>query len=311
MRYFFVVNPNAGGGRCGKIFEKTIRPYIKRRNLKAEVVFTKGSGDATQYVKEAKEGGTEWNCVVSVGGDGTHNEVLNGVHPLTEDPPFEMAFLTIGTGGDLRKTLGMPANPLRQLDCILRIPPVLWDVGKVIFTDEKGEEKERLFINMTSFGISGLVVRKVNRSEKKWGGTIPFLLSTFSSLFEYRSEKVTIRYGSNKVEIPLFLGVVANGKWFGGGMKIAPMANPRDGVLDLLWIPDQPLWRIFRHFPRVYRGTHIDPRFVHHAKVEEVEILSSAPVPLDLDGESPGYLPARFSILREAIRIRGWKEGKA
>lgn len=304
MSYLFIVNPNAGSGKAKMIWEKKIKPYLKRTTIQGEILFTRGPGHAIEL---AKEYCSQVKVVISVGGDGTHNEVVNGLLYYS-DPSVDVGFLTVGTGGDLRRTLGLPRDPISQLQAILAEKVTRLDLGSLTFRDFTGALIKRYFINIASMGISGEVDRIVNRSSKRLGGFGSFLFASLQAILTYRASYIRIIIdGTELPERKLYLVAVANGRWFGGGMKVAPRAQPADGLFDLVCVENLSPFRVIRSLGKIYLGTHLQDPHVSYLRAREVIADSSSKVLLDIDGEPLGTLPASFKILPEAIRVRGYK----
>jgi YegS/Rv2252/BmrU family lipid kinase len=302
--YLFIVNPLAGGGKAKKIWEKRIKPYLKKTKITGDVRFTERSGHALELAYDLAP---KFRVVVSVGGDGTHNEVISGLARRSFGE-VEVGFLTVGTGGDLRRVLGLPRDPIAQLNAIQQDQITRLDVGEVTYTNFSGQEETRHFINIASMGISGEVDRIVNRSSKRLGGFLSFLRASLTAILTYRAQRIRILLdGTELPERPLYLVAVANGRWFGGGMMVAPRALPTDGLFDLVMVEDLSLWKVFRSMGKIYLGTHLQSPEVSYLRGREVRASSSGEVLLDIDGEPLGKLPAIFRILPEAIKVRGYR----
>jgi len=303
----FIVNPRAGAGRAGHGLD-ALRRAIDAAFAEYEITLTEAPGHATHLAREAALAGAD--IVAAVGGDGTCHEVVNG---LIEDgrPVRRKTIFTVipaGTGGDLARTLQMPN----------RIPEALWlagtgitlpsDVGQVQLSTADGD-REELFINVAGFGMNGDVVRRVNNSSKRLGGRATFFLATLSTLKDYKSCTVTVRTqgpdGEQEWRGDLLSGFIANGAYCGGGMWVGKGGTMQDGLFDLTLLPPAPLARQLRDARHLYNGKlHLTEGAIR-MQATRVEILPESPVPIDLDGESPGHGPATFQILPRALQIRG------
>lgn len=304
MSYYFIVNPNAGAGRARKIWERVLKPHLRRLPLQGEVAFTERQGHALELAANLPQG---TQVVVSVGGDGTHNEVVSGL-ARNHEISVEVGFLTVGTGGDLRRTLGLPRDPVSQLQAILEERVTRLDLGALTFTNFSGETQERFFVNIASMGVSGAVDLLVNRSSKRLGGLLSFLGASLRTILTYRARTIQLTLdGTELPERPFYLVAVANGKYFGGGMKVAPQAQPNDGLFDLVLVEDLPVTQVLRSLGKIYLGTHLEDPRVSYLRGREVRATSSQEVLLDIDGESLGTLPASFRIVPEAIKVRGYR----
>lgn len=305
----FVVNPNASNGRCGKAWERLIEPELVRRGVPARVHRTAAVGGGARIACELAE--QDAPVVISVGGDGTHNEVSSGLlraGRIPEGP--QIGFLTLGTGGDWRKTLGLPVDPLVQLEAILSDLDLercrRLDLGRIRYVDHAGVELERAFINIASLGLAGEVDERVNRTTKALGGFASFLIGTLRATLSYRPRTVSLRLdGEDLGEFRILNVAAANGRYFGGGMHVAPGARPDDGLLDIIVMEAVGIPGQLAMAPRLYAGTHVDLPHVQVLHGRLFEATSKETVLLDVDGEALGRLPAAWEILPEALRVVG------
>jgi YegS/Rv2252/BmrU family lipid kinase len=296
-RTYVVVNPSSANGLVGRRWTG-IRETLAERIGSFDVGITQGTGDATRIVREALAKG--YDTVVSLGGDGTHNEVVNGFFggsgPVR--PEARLGLLARGTGSDLSKTLKIPKNVegairVLQTGTVRRV-----DVGRTRLTDHQGREVARHFINIGSFGISGAVDDKVNRTTKRCGGFASFFWGSLTTWLRYRNQEVAIRCGEGQTWSGRIVNIaVANGQYFGGGMHIAPHARMDDGLFDVIILGDLGRAEALRVGRGIYRGTHLGCPKVEHFRTRYLEACSSERVLLDLDGEQPGRLPARFEVV--------------
>ena len=311
MSAFVVVNPRSGGGRTKRqwpAIERALREVYPNMT----VVMTRRRGEATALVREALiEGCSE---VVAVGGDGTINEAINGFFvesgPISPDAVF--AFVTSGTGGDFRKTFGIAPGTDAAIARLRTAKSRALDVGRVSCISRNGEPVVRYFINIASFGMSGLIVDSVNRARiaKLFGGQFAFAFHSLFGLLRYRDRAVRIRVDQSFDEITRISTVaVANGIYFGGGMKVAPNARPDDGVFDVIVMGGSPKSRAAADMKLIYTGEHLNNpavRALRGSRVVAVPVAETGghPVLVEVDGESAGRLPATFEILPRALNLR-------
>ncbi len=302
-----IVNPKSGGSRLGLRWRhlkgrirQTIGPFSYR--------FTERPGHATDLATTALDEGYE--MVVALGGDGTISEVVNGFFSQTgaRYPEAVMGILPYGTGGDFCKTVGVYKNFDESLTKLRGKNTRPIDVGRLTYTTATGETDTRHFINIASFGIAGLVDDFVNRSPKILGGTLSFALATLRAMTRYRPQKAMVRLDENPAEEMIFQNVViANGQFFGGGMHIAPNALIDDGQFDVVILDPMSLKDLLLHGHRVYRGTHLHLPLVRAARACRIEAQptsTSEEILLDVDGETPGKLPATFTLLPRALSLK-------
>ncbi|RMF13665.1 MAG: diacylglycerol kinase family lipid kinase [Candidatus Dadabacteria bacterium] len=303
----FIVNPRASNGRCGRIWRNILAPWLEREHPGHDVRLTERGGHATDLAREAAAAG---RAVISVGGDGTHNEVVSGL--LASDRIGNIVFgcLTLGTGGDFRRTLQLPRDPIEQAAELLQDladgQTIAIDAGRLEYIDHDGQQATRGFLNIASFGIGGEVDDRVNRTTKMFGGFASFLIGSIRANFAYRNRPVRITIDGKELPVAKVFNVaVANGRFFGGGMQIAPNALPCDGLFDIVSLGDLTFAQKLAFASRVYRGTHLSVPGVEVRRGRVVKAVSDDVVLLDVDGEQPGRLPATFSIVPEALLLLG------
>jgi len=300
-----IVNPKSQGGRLGKRWTDVADTIA--RAFPFDEALTQGPGDATRLAREALRAGAE--RVVAIGGDGTVNEVVNGFFdeagaPIAPEASF--ALLPFGTGGDFRRTLGVPTELADAARAIAEGRRRRIDVGRLSFTTPSGERAHRMFANIASFGVSGVVDRLVNESSKRFG-KLSFMLATARATWSYKNQRVQLTFdGQDRVEATINTVAVANGRYFGGGMMVAPKAELDDGKFDVVAMGDFGFGDLLASGRRLYQGTHLsmDKVTSRRARVVEAEPLEpGAVVELDVDGECPGRLPARFELLPGALWV--------
>lgn len=305
-----VVNPASGGGSTGRNWVG-LRPHLEAARPGHAEAFTTGPGHATELVREAIRSGARE--IVVVGGDGTLNEAVNGF--FEPDPELGIqarlvaADVTLvpvrrGTGGDFARFFGLKGRGAPAFAHLGDRSTRALDLGLCELIDHDGNRRRRAFVNVASFGLSGLVDEKVNASSKSLG-TLAFVWGAASALLAYRRVPVRVRVdGTVLHEGPLLLGAVANAAYFGGGMRIAPDADPGDGLLDVVLLLEAGPGEVVRA-PQVFTGRHTAWRSarVGRGAVVEAEPLDGRCL-VDLDGEQPGVLGARFTVMPGGARVR-------
>jgi len=307
-----VGNPRAGGGRVGRSWPAYERAVVERFGA-CEPRLSEGPGGVEALAREAARGGA--SRIVVVGGDGSVNEAVNGVAaaaPAGGRP--EVVVVPSGTGCDLARSVG--ASGLGPAEILERAEPRRVDLVRVEAAGEEGRIS-RLAVNIASFGASGLIVELVNRSSKRLGGRLGFALATIEGLARWRSRRVRLAFGDGSArEVAVSSVAVANGRYFGGGMKIAPEALLDDGELDVVVVGSAGVATFARHGRKLYRGEHLDLpemdfRRCGAVEAEPVDGLSD-PIPVETDGESCGRLPARFEVVPAAIVLSApWGRAEA
>ncbi|HKY40230.1 MAG TPA: YegS/Rv2252/BmrU family lipid kinase [Polyangiaceae bacterium] len=307
MHLRVILNPTAASGGAARKKAGIVRA-LTVAGTAPEVVNTEGPGDAARLVREARRDGVE--CVVVVGGDGTLNDVSQGY--LDEDGTVasgpDLALIPAGTGGDFRRTFGLSDSVEEAAARLLSATPRPLDLGILSVTSHEGATVRHAFINITSFGIGGLTDRIVNSSPKWMGGKAAFFLGTLRAMLVYKNAPVRVRVdGKVCLEAPVFNVALANGRYFGGGMMIAPDADPSDGLLDVVALHDLSRVQGIALAQHIYQGSHLGQPGVTVARGKRVEaepLIASREVLVDMDGETPGRLPLSAELSPGALRLR-------
>ncbi len=291
---FFVVNPAAGGGRTRRVWAR-LRETAARHAPGCGVAETRGPGEATVLARRAAMEG--WTLVVAVGGDGTLNEVVNGLARAERETGPALGAIVTGRGRDACRNLGLPTDPLAALDRALAGAEIRVDLGVVRWADGR----ERYFLNAAGVGFDAVVAQRA--ASWRWHGTVPYVAAILESLGAHRPTPAVIEAGGRPVwSGRLTMAVVANGAHYGGGMKIAPAADPTDGVLDLVVLGDLGRFELLRWLPEVYRGTHVRNPKVTVRRERSVTI--KAELPVHTDGEAAGHGPVTISVQPGALRLK-------
>jgi YegS/Rv2252/BmrU family lipid kinase len=304
LRTKLIVNPASANGSTERLWER-LEQVIRNEVGEFEASFTVASNHATALTREALADGFE--MIVAVGGDGTVNEVVNGFFDSGSliNSDAVLGVISRGTGSDFIKTMNIPKE-IEAAARVLRGRSVRkCDVGRFVSTDHNGSEIERYFINIADFGIGGEAVERVNNTTKAFGGFVSFLYGTLKTLLAYRGKTVRVTIDdSYEVEKPINCVVVANGQYFGGGMRIAPQAEVDDGLFDVLIIDDMSLPESLANISRLYKGSHIGHPKVECLRGKTVVADSPEVVLIDVEGEYGGILPAKFDIIPAAINVK-------
>lgn len=272
--------------------------------------FTEQPGHATMLACKAVEEGVD--RIIAVGGDGTANEVINGLlsTPAAGGVPASFGVIPCGTGSDFCRSLGLKPDPAAAIARIASSSGRLIDVGRSTFTGKSGNTSQRLFINIATFGLSGTISANINdRSRAAFlPGPMRYLAGTLSALAGYHPPRMRITIDGKVAERDVHLAAVANACFFGGGMKIAPEAALDDGLFDVIILDAIPRLQLARKIAKVYGGRHLgEPEITFlrasHVIAETVDPGQAAMGQLDLDGENPGTLRAEFSILPKSLRL--------
>jgi diacylglycerol kinase (ATP) len=303
-RPLVVVNPAARNGAVGRQWEG-LASRLAELGIDVDTAHTQRPGHATELVRSALRSSGP-RLVVAVGGDGTVNEVVNG---FFEDgsavaPDAELAVVPIGTGRDGVRTYGIPGKPERALLLLADGATRTIDLGRATYTAHAGGEESRLFLNIASCGLSGAVAERANRTSKRLGGTPAFLWATIATFAGWRNVPFTITIDGEQRELVANNTIVANGRYFGGGMHIAPGAKSDDGLLDAIVFGDVGRLDLALNMHRLYRGTILRHRKASHRLARDVLVQPARALPIEIDGEQPGVTPVRFEVVPAALRLR-------
>ena len=300
--WLVIVNPNAGN-RKGKKDWNIISSLLTLHNISFDSVFTTEKHHAIRLAKEGVENG--YRKIISLGGDGTHNEVANGILQQTTVPSHmvKLAMIMVGTGNDWARTYDIPLSYKSSVEIIQRENSFRQDAG--IVTYYRGETKEsRYFVNVAGMGFDALVAHKTNlQKEAGKGNAFSYLLNIFSSLFSHKERKTEILIDGQSIKAEVFSMNVGICKYNGGGMKQTPNAVPDDGLLDVTIIRKVSPFYVIRNVKKLYNGSFIHLPEVSTHRGESVVISGQKQIFLEVDGESMGHSPFEFGILPKAISI--------
>jgi diacylglycerol kinase (ATP) len=266
-------------------------------------VLTTRPGEATDIARGAVRDGRP--LVVAAGGDGTINEVVNGFFDGGERIAggTRLGVLPMGTGGDFRRTLGMSRDVDEAARTLVAGRARRIDAGRVTCVGPGGAPVVRHFVNIADAGIGADVSDMVNGGFKVVNGELTFTIAAALTLLRWRNRPMRAVIDGEPRDLVAQQVVIANCRYYGGGMQIAPAAQPDDGLLDLLVVGDVGRLEAMRMMGRVRRGAHLPHPKLEHRLVRRVEVSSPRPVGIDADGERPGGLPAVFEVLPGALEV--------
>lgn len=308
-----IVNPASAEGATRENWPK-IASDLRTHFGAFTVEFTDATGHARQIANDRAQQGAK--LIIACGGDGTISEVVNGI--IDSNSEAELGILPGGTGSDFRRTLGMPANLAAAARALRDGRTRKIDAGRVTFVNDDSERETRVFVNVASFGMSTDVLHRTSSGEAtKW---IPaFTPRKLTSKLSYAAATLQTTFTSSPTEVKVQLDehserrlriaefCVANARYYGGGMKIAPDAKLEDGFFDVITIGDASSFRILANAPRLYLGAHLNMNEVTHALAKQVvarPVKKDELVRVELDGEVVGRLPATFEVMPRALRVR-------
>ena len=297
-----ILNPCAANGRAGRQWRR-FEPDIAAILGDYTLFPTQGRGNAIDLARAAVEHG--YTHIVSVGGDGTHNEVLNGMMlgRVADRPLPRLSLLPKGTGADFSRTLGLPRG--RRAIPHLRSTQVRTiDIGRVVYATADGGQGTRYFFNVADFGLGGAVARRVNEKSKFFGGFLSFLYGVLMSLATWTAPNVRLEIDGHVLDGPMYNTFVANGCYCGGGMLIAPDARLDSGHFDVYVLGDFGRIEAVFNLPKLYRGQLMKRADkIRYFQAKRIVATSEKLVLFNVDGEQPGRLPATIDILPAALSI--------
>lgn len=305
-----IVNPASGNGRAMKQWP-AMSAALLAQGLPHRVEFTTGPGDATVLARAMALNGAP--TIVAVGGDGTVNEIINGMIADGElvNPDTRLLVIPAGTGKDLGRTLGTGQieNAIKALksDSTASI-----DLGRITYHLDSGEQVTRYFANVADLGLGATVAARINRSSKRLGGLLTYLLAAVRTIVEYRPAHVRVEAeGETIYDTTANMVVLANARFFAGGMHVAPDASICDGLLELFILADVGKRALLTSLlPRVYRGKHIGQPGVLHVRARSVSVSCPDGMLLEMDGEQVGNAPVTIEVQQQRLPVVMARESK-
>ena len=296
-----IVNPVAGNGQGARLWPR-LREELHGEGAEFDHVFTEGPDHAVVLSRQAVADGCR--LIAAVGGDGTIHEVVNGLVIDGQVPEgVVLGAISCGTGSDFARTVGLMQEPLAAARRLVHGSEHRIDLG-VIHCWREGQGIIEYFPNAAGLGFDGEVALRVNRKSKAGGGTIPYLISLVATLITYENKPVVVTLDDRTLQQRANAIVAANGRYFGGGMHIAPDATPDDGLFDVVIIGDVTKLELLLQVPRVYRGTHLTHPKVDVYRSRTVRVETAQRLLLQADGEYVGEAPAAFRLLPGALTVR-------
>lgn len=310
-RPLLIVNPTSGGGKMGERMP-ALRQVIERHLGEVDITPSEYPRHAVEISRKAALEGRQ--TIVAVGGDGTISETVNGVMQAGRGGAagVRIGIIGQGTGGDFRRTLGLEHRLDRYCEVIAAGDTRAVDVGRFTYADHDGRAQSAYFVNILSFGISGLVDRYVAETSKALGGTVAYFAASLrglvkSSVGRVRA-KLSLRGEAREVMLATRTTAICNGRYFGSGMKVGPMAEVDDGVFDVVDLGGGPIVPFALASSRIYTGSHIGRGGVQHFRADHIEmVLENDEIEdhflLDVDGEPLGRLPIVVDVEPAAVQF--------
>lgn len=287
MCYKIIVNPTAGRGKLGRQIPQ-LHSLLQQQNLQYDLVSTEAAGHATQLAAEAAAQG--WKTVVGVGGDGTMNEVLNGIMGTGAN----MGFIPAGTGNDFARSLDIPLNLRGAVEVLAKGRTVPMDIGR----DSQG-----YFSIILGLGFPSDVMQHVNTSNNIFRGPLAITASIVQVVHKLRPYPVHIQLDDRDFSTTVMGIFILNTRFTGGGLQISPAAAYDDGQLDIVIMHEMKKLDLLRTLPKAYKGNHLGHPAVEHCRSTTVKVTTAEPLPKLFDGNVYGESPVDAQILPGALRV--------
>ncbi|MCX6246408.1 MAG: diacylglycerol kinase family lipid kinase [Bacteroidetes bacterium] len=302
-KWLIIVNPNAGVKKGVKDWP-LISKLLNSAGISHLCVLTEHRDHANKLVGEFIFEG--YRNIAVVGGDGTMNEVVNGIFMQKHIPPGEitLGMIPVGTGNDWCRTFGIPFDYGEAIRILQKGKTFLQDVGEISYF-KNHDLIQRYFINIAGMGYDALVAKKTNISKEKGrGGPLTYLYFVFASLFQYKFIEAVIEVDDQQVfKGEMFSMNVGICKYNGGGMMQVPAAVPDDGLFDVTLIKKAPKWMVIRHASKLYDGTLVTLPFISTFRGKSIRIRSVGKIYLEADGESLGHSPFVYEMLQQGLKV--------
>ncbi|MBV7507332.1 diacylglycerol kinase family lipid kinase [Bacillus sp. sid0103] len=302
---YFIINPKAGNGHCFKIW-KRVEHQLRGNNVSYLAFFTEYPGHAKDLASQIALKNLEQKIIIAVGGDGTMHEVMNGV---VDDHHITLGFIPGGSGNDFSRGFQIPVDPLEAIAVILRLGkqkglPI--DVGKITLADSN----EHYFINNMGAGFDAIISYEVNQSRMKallnklGMGRMVYVYFMLKKLFTYKTSTIDLSIdGKKHIFEQTWFVTVSNQPYYGGGMKIAPRAEPDDGLFDITVVHQLTRWKLLLVFISVFWGKHIHFKEVKTYTGRNVSIHSPTKLFVHADGEHIGFIPLKIDLQARALEV--------
>jgi diacylglycerol kinase (ATP) len=302
-KIYIVVNPvsaNRTTAREWPLYEKA----LSDAGYEFEAAMTEYPGHAAELTRMALKHG--FDTIMSVGGDGTMNEVVNGFFDNGRliDENSRLVVFSRGTGCDFIRTLGINKNIEDLLAILKRNRERQIDVGRLSFVCAEENMPERYFLNIADIGIGAETANRVNKNSKRLSGFLSFMLGTLSTVVLYKNQNFEVVI-DDKIHLNGIMNsvIVANGKYFGGGMMVAPDAVMDDGVFDIIILGNLSKPDIIKSFPLIYKGKHMNHPKLKYYRGRKVKVTSGGKGLIEVDGEIPGRADVVFELMPKAFKI--------
>lgn len=302
IKYICVINPKAGKGK-DENYGDYIKALFKTHSIECEIEYTNHQGHAFEITQEKIQNGSR-NFVI-IGGDGTLNEVVNGMFSQSETPTNELylGMIPQGTGNDWARYYNIPRDVEQAISLIASRNTILQDVGKIDY-QKIGKSHQSFFINIAGFGFDAAIVVATNKMlDRGHRKKIAYLFNLIKCLFSYKDIPMEIEINNEKFSIPVFSINVGNGKYSGGGMIQTPDAKIDDGILDVTLYSNLSKWTVITNLPKLYNGKILNAKGITGFKTTSLKVSSNTPIYGEVDGETIGDNQYIINVLPKSLNV--------
>jgi YegS/Rv2252/BmrU family lipid kinase len=298
MKIAIILN---GVSRKKKFFYREILPPLKQK-FDVTVFETQFAQHAIELASKATK--EKYDYVLAAGGDGTLNQVLNGIiqQPLETESPA-IGIIPFGTGNDFARTCGIKPDANQIAHLLIQNSPKPTDIGKINCRDEHGKELTSYFINVCSIGMGPAVVKRLMKSDRSLGPLLTYLKAITTTFFTHQPQEVAIQSLHWQWRGKMRVAAIANGQSFGNAMFIAPDASPDDGVFSTFVAGDLSLLKFLYCLQKIKGKTKVKDGLIHYNECTSIEITSPEPCPIEAEGELMGLLPMKIEMLPKRIKF--------
>ncbi len=302
-QWFVIVNPTAGVNRAAKQWPQ-ISKMLTDAGLEHQHAFTQRGGHAALLARNAIREG--YRKIITVGGDGTNNEVINGIMKQKVVPTNEIIYsiIAMGTGNDWTKTHKIPRNTKKAIECIKAGKTTYQDIGIATY-DNNGQNGQRYFVNVAGMSYDAFVTKTSNERRNFVTNQLFYIFLVFACLYKFKPRKAKVLFDGQEIEGDFYTVNIGLCKYSGGGMQFVPHAEPNDGLFALTVAKDVTKTEVILNTHRFYNGKIGDHPKIHTHQAESIRVEASndKPTLLELDGEYVGNTPAEFTLLKSALKI--------
>ncbi|HZJ73181.1 MAG TPA: diacylglycerol kinase family protein [Perlabentimonas sp.] len=301
-QWYVVVNPVSGTNR-GSLDWPQIRSLLESHLIDFDFAFTQRKYHAVELTVSAIRKG--YRRIICVGGDGTHNEIVNGIffQDVVPTTDITLGYIGVGTGNDWARTYMLPTDYYECVKAIKGCKTFIQDVGRIDFVESRLPQ-QRYIANMAGIGFGAEVASTVNRfKEKGLKGKSLYLFSILKTLFTFKPSTANVRFDGLNYEGNVFNMVLGIGKYNGGGVMQAPKADPSDGLFDITFIKKVSRFSLLTNISKLYNGNILKHPQVLRYQSAEVQVSSPSNLTIEVDGESLGSSPFTFSVVPQSVRV--------